>query len=303
MQNSQARSRSAVSRSQYKPDRYKKDITVRRRSGSYNYSSSSKAYRDRSKVGRVSYSHLNRGSGYHSRNVKVKGGRYNRYTWAKPEYVQNNYRFVKVVNNNYYIQRDYLIHNDYRWGRSCDYYNGRNWHFYLSLSNHGFSFNVGYGGWKRRYYGDSWDTRFGWSASRYLPQGYYSVGTHYFEPNYAFSFTFNHGYENGYMEGYNRGVSDWNYYRPYNSQYYSVAGYSQQLGPYFEYEDGFSQGYLQGYYAGYSGLQYGWENYGFGDFRDYPVIYDFDYDYYDRQAGYYDQPYEYDDNYYSGNRY
>lgn len=55
-------------------------------------------------------------------------------------------------------------------------------------------------------------------------------------------------------------------------------GYASRLGPYEEYSDGFEQGYRRGYHAGYCGLPYGWDNFGFGDFSNYPVIYDFDYD-------------------------
>jgi hypothetical protein len=273
------------SRTVARKGRYSKEITVRSRSGSFDYKRHDRARRDRDYVGRISFRYRaddrNRSGSY----VRSKSGRYARYTWAKHDYIRNDFRLVSWRDRHCYINRDYLIGG--RWGSAPHRYNGRNWHFYLSLTDAGFSFDVGYGGWGRRYYGDTWDVRFGWSSSAYLPSGYYSKGTYYYEPNYAFSFTFNHGYENGYIEGFNKGTSDWNRNYPYNSSHYGVVGYFSDLGPYYEFADGFEQGFIQGYYAAYSGMPYGWENFGYGDFRNYPVIYDFDYDYYNRQNGYY----------------
>jgi hypothetical protein len=220
--------------------------------------------------------------------------------------VRNNYRLVDRYNNGrHYVRRDYLIDYGGRWGHAPTRYNGHNFHFCLTLRSGGFYLNLGYSNFNRRYYGDGWDLNFGWSSRDYLPIGYQRYGTYYFEPCYAFSYTFNHGYERGYLEGYLAGVRHWNAYTNYNSAYGFCNGYASHLGPYNEYMDGYSQGYSQGYYAAYAGQSYGYMNYGFGDFANYPVIYDFDYHYYDnpgdpeiyRPYGV-DDGYSYDDDYY-----
>ncbi|HUX06528.1 MAG TPA: hypothetical protein VMX35_04380 [Acidobacteriota bacterium] len=275
---------------------------VRSRSGSYDASRDSKALADRNSAGRVrmrsgSAAAARAGSAASSSSagrvaVERQSGD---FSYARPEYVRNNYRFVsRTVNNTYVINRNYLIDQGGRWGHAHAGYNGRNYHFYFSLYHQGY-FGVGVNLWSRRYYGDGWDFYFGWSPSAYVIPGWTSRGVYYFEPCYAFSFTFNHGYERGYIEGFRTGVRDWNYSYPYNSWAYSYNGYDYRYGAWDEYRDGYEQGFGQGYYAGYSGVSYGYNNFGFGDFRNYPVVYDFDYDYYERAS--YDDDYEYEDGY------
>lgn len=283
-------------------EEYSRTATARTRKGSYTPTRGSRAIEDRSRIGKVRMINRAVRDGKIGRALGVKGS--DRWAYAKTDHARNNYRLVtRGRDGKRAINRHYLHHNDGRWGYSSSRYTGRNYHFYVSLSNDGWDFGAGYSRWGRRYYGDNWDVRFGWNSGSYIPSAYRSSGAYYFEPCYSFSFTFNHGYEKGYMEGYTRGVRDWNSQYPYQSIPGSYLGYQSRLGTYSEYTDGYGQGFSQGYYAGYSGLTYGYENFGFGDFRDYPVIYDFDYDYYDNNdyysesrndSGYNDNSYEYD---------
>ena len=226
----------------------------------------------------------------------------NDFGYAHTDLVRNNYRFVsRTRNNTYIVNRTYLIDNGGRWGHAPTRYTGRNYHFYLTIYNQGY-FGFGMSCWGRRYYGDSWDVYFGWSPATYIVPGWYSSGIYYFEPCYAFSFTFNHGYESGYIDGFRRGTQDWNYGYPYYSWAQGYSGYDLRWGPVDEFRDGYEQGFRQGYYAGYSGLVYGYDNFGYGDFRNYPVVYDFDYDYYDNISAYGDD-YIYEDGYSDGDYY
>lgn len=223
------------------------------------------------------------------------------YGYAKPELVVNNYNIVNVYNNTTVINRNYLIDYGGRWGYCHDYYSGRNYHFYMTLVNQNY-FGFGLRVWDRRYYGDGWDFHFGWSPNRYFVSGWYNRGSYYFEPCYAFSFTFNHGYEQGYIDGYRQGVTDWNYNYYYRGWVGTSNGYQGYWGSWDEYTDGYEQGFRQGYYAGYCGLAFGYYNYGFGDFSNYPVVYDYDYDYYDtNEVAYYDDDDYYEDDYYDYN--
>ena len=220
------------------------------------------------------------------------------FGYARSDLVRNNYRFVsRTYNNTYVVNRTYLIDHGGRWGHAPARYTGRNYHFYLSIFNQGY-FGFGVNLWGRRYYGDGWDVYFGWNPAVYIVPGWTYNGTYYFEPCYAFSFTFNHGYERGYIDGFRKGTADWNNGYRYNSYIYGYNGYEDRWGPADEFSDGYEQGFSQGYYAGYGGLDYGYDNFGYGDFREYPVIYDFDYDYYDNVATYgEDYVYDYDYDY------
>jgi hypothetical protein len=277
---------------------YKDKSVIRTRSGRFNADANSFAVKDRQAVGKVRMRYdsgsTSYGTSYQTGGYTYKG---NHYPHAKREYSSSNFQLIsRGHNGRHKINRHYL--NDYggRWGRCPDRYNGRNYHFYISLVNNNYYFGLGYSSWNRRHYGDGWDMYFGWNSGYYIPQSYWSYGTYYYEPCYAFSFTFNHGYERGYIDGYTRGVNDWNNNFPYNSYPGYSTGYASHLGSYSEYADGYQQGFAQGYYAGYSGQSYGYMNFGFGDFSNYPVIYDFDYDYYNRTS-YYDDGYEYTDYY------
>lgn len=285
---------------------YRGTHVVRTRKGSFDIGKNVLASRDKRIVGSIRMRNSPSMKGTASSGlVRTKGGGVRRFDYAKPDLVHNNYRFVdRDHSGNYMVSRHYLFDCDGRWGHAPTYYNGRNYHFYATLMRQGFYFGVGSHRWSRRYYGDGWDYHFGWNSGIYIPTGSWSYGTSYFEPCYAFTFTFNHGYERGYLEGYLTGVRHWNTNQPYNSYFGNYVGYSSYLGPFAEYIDGYEQGFTQGYYAGYSGLGYGYQNFGFGDFTDYPVIYDYDYDYYSNAGGYDDeyyyennQGYEYDDEY------
>lgn len=288
--------RTAVERTR-NVERYGDQAVVRSRSGSFDTSRNSKALSDRDSGGRIRMrtgsaaaagASASRSSGRTA--VERDSGD---FSYARPEYVRNNYRFVsRTVNNTYVINRNYLIDGGGRWGHAHAGYNGRNYHFYFSLYNQGY-FGFGVNLWGRRYYGDGWDFYFGWSPSAYIVPGWTTRGVYYFEPCYAFSFTFNHGYERGYIDGFRSGARDWNYSYPYNSWAYSYSGYHSRYGAWDEYRDGYEQGFSQGYYAGYTGVSYGYNNFGYGDFRNYPVVYDFDYDYYDNTA--YNDDYNYED--------
>ena len=204
-----------------------------------------------------------------------------RYAYARKDYIANNFRLVnRTSNNTYVINRNYLINNSGRWGYASTYYTGRNYHFYFTLYNQNY-YGVGARFWQRRYYGDGLDFYFGWNPANYILYGWWNTGIRYFEPCFAFSFTFNHGYERGYIEGFRQGTWDWNNYYSYRGWLGRYSGYHSYWGPWNEYVDGYEQGFRQGYYAGYCGFSYGYMNFGFGDFGNYPVIYDYDYDYYE----------------------
>ena len=287
-------------------ERYGDKAVVRSRKGSFNASRNSKALADKSLAGKIRMRSSTAAATtarvrsapatYGRSSGRIAVDRYNGdFSYAKPEYVRNNYTFVsRTVNNTYIINRNYLIDAGGRWGHAYTGYNGRNYHFYISLYSQGY-FGIGINLWSRRYYGDGLDFYFGWSPASYIVPGWTHSGVYYFEPCYAFSFTFNHGYEQGYIDGFRIGTRDWNYGYPYNSWYYSASGYNSRWGTWEEYRDGYEQGFRQGYYAGYSGLNYGYSNFGFGDFRNYPVIYDFDYDYYETSG--YGDDYYYEDSY------
>ena len=268
---------------------------VRSRDGRFDASRDSRAAGDRAAAGKIRMRRFADGTPRHSVDVAAdhyKGG----FGHARPDLVRNHYRFVsRTSSNTYVVNRVYLIDNGGRWGRVPTRYSGRNYHFYLSLSDQGY-FGVGVSVWGRRHYGDGWDNRFGWSPTIYILSGWERSGVYYYEPCYAFSFTFNHGYERGYIDGFRKGTADWNYGYRYSSYVGGYSGYDTQWGPVDEYSDGYEQGFSQGYYAGYAGLYYGHDNFGYGDFRDYPVVYDFDYDYYDNVSIYGDD-YVYEDDY------
>jgi len=199
---------------------------------------------------------------------------------GKPDYAHGNYQLVRRTREGKgKIARYCLIDEGGRWGYAVPRYNGRNYHFYCALQAAGYEFEDDYADWDRRFCFDSWEYYFDWESEILIPLNYREMGVYYFEPCYAFTYTFNHGYEHGYYAGYMTGVEDWNAGRPYDSFIECYWGYDPCLGPYFEYTDGYNQGFIQGYFAGYCGYTYGWDNFGFGDFGDYPIIYDFDYDY------------------------
>lgn len=275
---------------------YRDKHVVRTRKGNFDSSRNSLATRDRGHIGSIRMRNSPSMKGHVTSGlVRTKGGGVRRFDHVKPDLARNNYRFVtRDYSGNYRISRNYLFDDDGRWGHAPSYYNGHNYHFYCTLYNQGFYSGASEYHWNRRYYGDGWDSHFGWDSGIYIPMGSWSYGTPYFEPCYAFSFTFNHGYERGYLEGYLTGVSHWNADLPYNSNFGTYFGYHNYFGPLAEYTDGYEQGFVQGYYAGYSGLGYGYQNFGFGDFSDYPVIYDFDYDYYSDTSS--NDDYYYEDN-------
>ena len=284
---------------------YKSAKAVKRsRGGSFDVSRSTTAQSARSSVGRVRMRSGSAATAQPRIRATLEGGHRwsGEFGYAKRENIVNNYNIVNIYNNNVYVNRSHLYDYGGRWGHCPTYYTGRNYHFYITLCNQGY-FGVGVRIWNRRYYGDGWDFHFGWSPSHYFVSGWYSRGSYYFEPCYAFSFTFNHGYEQGYIDGYRQGTSDWNYNYPYRDWLGTYNGYYSYWGSWSEYADGYEQGFRQGYYAGYCGYSYGYQNFGFGDFSNYPVIYDYDYDYYDNQeAAYYDDGFyddgHYDDDYY-----
>jgi hypothetical protein len=264
---------------------------ARQREGSFNPGSNDRARSDREFAGKIG---MRYGGGDSPRMAKEKGGNI-RFYYANPDYSRSGWKLVERDHfGQHRINRHWLIHNNGRWGHCSDQYRGRNYHFYITLVNNNYFFGLGYSTWERRYYGDGWDFDFGWNSGYYIPASYRQHGAWYFEPNYAFSFTFNHGYEQGYIDGYEQGVQDWNRYASYYSYHSGVRGWFDELGPYYEYADGYEQGFRQGYYAGYGGLEFGWDNFGFGDFSQYPVIYDFDYDYFDQDASW-NSGYEYTD--------
>ncbi len=295
-------------------DLYDGRAVIRSRSGSFDASRNREAVRDREAIGRVRMRTTERSvdrtavrvdgrSGASSGRTAVRRGNLEpydagRFDYATRDLIENNYSFVTI--NHYgdnFIHREYLIDYGGRWGHAPAYYNGHNYHFYLSLVNFNF-FGINISIWNRRYYGDGWDLHFGWSPYSYILSGWRSHGVHYFEPCYAFSFTFNHGYERGYIEGFRQGTQDWNYSMPYRSFLGTYSGYYSYWGPLDQYRDGYEQGFRQGYYAGYAGQPFGYQNYGFGDFGQYPVVYDYDYNYYSREGV---DPY--DDDYYDESGY
>lgn len=203
---------------------------------------------------------------------------YDDFDYADWDYIDNDFDFVTVFDDCAYIERYYFYCGC--WGHANDFYDGRNYHFYLMLFIQNY-FGPGHKFCYRRFFGDGLEAFFGWNPIIYLLIGWWQYGSYYFEPCYAFSFTFNHGYEVGYVDGFCKGVGDWNAAYPYRSWQGECNGYKSYWGPEDEYCDGYEQGFRQGYYAGYCGYPYGYYNFGFGDFTNYPVIYDFDYDYYD----------------------
>jgi len=259
--------------------RSKGTIAPKPRSVKFVASSSHPAQREKEKVGRIT---ISADSPARKRVVVVRppdSSRHKGFTWAKDEYIRSGFKLFHKIGGKDFMNRDYLISDYQKWGYFDYPYNGRNWHVYSYISKIVYNITDIYIDDVRRFCGDGYDDYFGWSSSEYLPEGFDSYGTYYYEPNYAFSFTFNKGYEGGYLRGYLAGAEAWEMQLEYTVEVNCFGGYKSSIGVYEEYTDGYKQGYAQGYYAAYCGYEFGWENFGYGDFLEYPIIYDFDYDY------------------------